>query len=220
MKILGIDSSTDKLGVGIADGERVLSETLLESSREHASHIIGVIDEVLKEVPIDKNDLDGIAVAVGPGSFTGLRIGMAVAKGLAVALEIPLIGVSTFEVIARRLLTEMDSFYLAAPVRRGESYLCHIRPETDVRESIILVENTALAETIGSVPAGAVGRAPDGWDDMIDNAIIPGRLIISGGELAILGGEFLAAGRRDDVADLEPLYIAPSQAERKFGRKQ
>lgn len=220
MKVLGIDSSTDKLAVGIADGNRVLSERSLESSREHASHIIGLIDDVLKEASVAKADLDGIAVAIGPGSFTGLRIGMAVAKGLAVALDIPLAGVSTFEVIARRLLPEYGSFYLAAPVRRGESYLCHVREGLEIRKSIRLADNTALAETIGSVPAGAVGRAPDGWDEIIPNKIAADRLAVSGGELARLGVEYLASGRRDNVADLEPLYIAPSQAERKFGRKQ
>ncbi len=220
MKVLGIDSSTDKLAVGIADGARILSETLLESSREHASHIIGLIDGVLKNASVAKGDLAGIAVAVGPGSFTGLRIGMAVAKGLAVALRIPLIGVSTFEVVARRLLPEMASFYLAVPVRRGESYLCHVREGIDIRQSIVLVDNNALSEAVGSAPAGAVGRAPDGWDDIVRNKIAADKLIISGGKLAVLGAEFLAAGRRDDIADLEPLYIAPSQAERKFGRKQ
>jgi tRNA threonylcarbamoyladenosine biosynthesis protein TsaB len=219
MKVLGIDSSTDKLAVGIADDGRILSETLLESSREHASHIIGVIDDVLRDASLAKSDLDGIAVAVGPGSFTGLRIGMAVAKGLAVALHVPLIGVSTFEVIARRLLPEINSFYLAAPVRRGESYLCHVREGIDIRQSIILVDNSALAEVICSDSAGAVGRAPDNWDDIAANKIAARRLIVSGGELAVLGSEFLEAGRRDDISDLEPLYIAPSQAERKFGRK-
>ncbi len=219
MIVLGIDSSTDKLAVGIADGARILSQKLLESSREHASHIIGQIDDVLREAAITKADLNGIAVAIGPGSFTGLRIGLAVVKGLAVALNIPVIGVSTFEVIGRRLLSEYDSFYLAAPVRRGESYLCHVRPGADIRKSIVLTDNDKLAEAIGSVAAGAVGRAPGGWDEKIDNRIPSDRLEVSGGELAILGGEFLAAGGRDEVADLEPLYIAPSQAERKFGRK-
>lgn len=219
MIVLGIDSSTDKLAVGVADGGKVLSEILLDSSREHASHVIDLIDDALNQAAVAKAELDGIAVAIGPGSFTGLRIGLAVAKGLAVALNIPLIGVSTFEVLAKRLLDEMDSFYLAAPVRRGESYLCHVRPGIDIRTSISLVDNEKLGETIGSVPAGAVGRTPDGWDEIIRNEIPADRLVVSGGELAVSGAEFLAAGKSDSIADLEPLYIAPSQAERKFGRK-
>lgn len=220
MIVLGIDSSTDKLAVGLADGGKVLSELLLESSREHASHVIGLIDEVLNDASTAKGDISGVAVAIGPGSFTGLRIGMAVAKGLAVALKIPLIGVSTFEVIARRLLGEYDEFYLTAPVRRGESYLCLVRDGIDIRKSITLADNEKLAEAVGSIPAGAVGRPPDGWEDIVPNKIPADRLTVSGGELAVLGSEFLAAGRRDDVADLEPLYIALSQAERKFGRKR
>jgi tRNA threonylcarbamoyladenosine biosynthesis protein TsaB len=219
MKILGIDSSTDKLAIGVCEEGQVISETLLESSREHASHIIGLIDSVLTESSVAKADLGGVAVAIGPGSFTGLRIGLAVAKGLAVALEIPLVGVSTFEVIARRLLPEMDSFFLAAPVRRGECYLCHLRPGIEIRASITLIDNSKLAETIGAIPAGTVGRAPNGWDGLVGSKIAPDKLIISGGELALLGAEYLAAGKSDNVAELEPLYIAPSQAERKFGKK-
>jgi tRNA threonylcarbamoyladenosine biosynthesis protein TsaB len=219
MIVLGIDSATDKLAVGIAADGRIVSETLRESSREHASHIIGLIDDVLTKSSVRRSELSGIAVAIGPGSFTGLRIGLAVAKGLAVALKIPLVGVSTFEVIARRLLPEMDSFYLTAPVRRGESYLCHVRQGADIRRSIILVENGKLSEIIGSSPAGAVGKAPDGWDEFVSNKISTDKLAVSGGELAVLGGELLAEGKSDNIADLEPLYIAPSQAERKFGRK-
>ena len=104
MKILGIDSSTDILAIGLSNDQKIIAETTVLSQREHASRIIDTIDEVLTSGSTKKNELSGVSVAIGPGSFTGLRVGLAVAKAFAVALDIPLVGISTFEVIRKRLL--------------------------------------------------------------------------------------------------------------------
>lgn len=218
MMVLGIDSSTDRLAVGVASAGRIVAEETLATAREHASRIIGLIDTVLSEAGLAKTGIEGIAVATGPGSFTGLRIGMAVAKGMALALDVPIIGVSTFEVIARRLRSEYDEFCLAAVVRKGEFYLCRIHPQIDIRENIKLVDQDKLPEAVGSIPVGLVGRQPDGWAELPVEHIDSGKLSVSGGELAGLGAERMAGGETDDPATLEPLYVAPSQAERKFGQ--
>lgn len=218
MIILGIDSSTDRLAVGLAEDQTILAEKTVDSSREHASRIIGVIDDVLTEASVTKDKIEGLAAAIGPGSFTGLRIGLAVAKGMAYSLKIPLIGISTFEVLARRLLNDYSEIFLSAVVRRGEYYLSRIKAVENIRENIALISEADLAAKIGTVPAGLVGREPTGvWEDI--PALIPAeKLLVSGGELAVFGAEQMNLGRFDDVAGLEPLYIAPSQAERKFGQ--
>jgi len=219
MIILGIDSSTDNLGIGLARDGRIVDEKLLESRREHASRIIGVIDEVIAGASFARADLDGVGVAIGPGSFTGLRIGMAVAKGLALALNIPLAGISTFEVIADRLRGEFETFFLAASARKGEHYLCRVSPSADIRRSFSLVDERELSAAVGGDPIGVIGRHSEGWPGSIERIIPENKLYISGGELAVYAAQNLAEGRSDSVSDLEPLYIAPSQAERKFGRK-
>ncbi|MCP4566740.1 MAG: tRNA (adenosine(37)-N6)-threonylcarbamoyltransferase complex dimerization subunit type 1 TsaB [FCB group bacterium] len=218
MIIMGIDSSTDRLAVGLAEGQTILAEKTLDSSREHASRIIGVINDILNEASVTKDRIEGIAVAIGPGSFTGLRIGLAVAKGMAYSLKIPLVGISTFEVMARRLLNDYSEFFLSAVVRRGEYYLSRIKAAENIRENIALISEADLLAKIGTVPAGLIGREPSGiWNDI--PALIPvDKLSVSGGELAVLGAEQIILGRFDDIAGLEPLYIAPSQAERKFGQ--
>jgi tRNA A37 threonylcarbamoyladenosine modification protein TsaB len=144
---------------------------------------------------------------------------MAAAKGMALAMNIPIVGVSTFEVIARRLRSEYDRFYLTALVRKGELYLCRVDRETEIRENIGLINQEALPAKIGSMPIAVVGRKPEGWDGLAENIIPDEKTFISGGELALLGAELISAGKVSDLAMLEPLYIAPSQAERKFGRK-
>lgn len=216
--MLGIDSSTDALAVGLADGERTLCEETLPPAQDHASQIIGLIDSILKKAQLTRQSLDGIAIADGPGSFTGLRIGMAVAKGMALALNLPIVGVSTFEVMARRLSGDFDAFYLAGMVRKGEFYLCPVEHGSNIREKISVIEQLELSERVGAVPVALIGRRPDGWDKLVQNPIPSDRLKISGGELAALGGEKISAGQAADLATMEPLYIALSQAERKFGR--
>jgi tRNA threonylcarbamoyladenosine biosynthesis protein TsaB len=218
MPVLGIDSSTDVLSVGLAEADAVIAEKTAASSLEHASRIIGLIDELLTASSFSVRDLSGVAVAIGPGSFTGLRIGLAVAKGMTVALHLPIIGVSTFEVLAHRLSGEFERFYLGAVARRGEYYLCLVESETAIREHIVLVREEDLIGTIGTLPAGLVGREPSGEWARLPHLMPAENLIISGGELARMGARWLGEGRADDGALLEPLYVAPSQAERRFGQ--
>lgn len=218
MPVLGIDSSTDKLSVGLADTDSVIAEMTVASSFEHASRIIGLIDDLLTASSFSIHDLSGMAVAIGPGSFTGLRIGLAVAKGMTLAMHIPIIGVSTFEVLAKRLSGTFDRFYLAAPARRGEYYLCLVEPETAIREHIALTREEELVDKIGALPAGLVGREPSGEWTRIARLIPSQDLVISGGELARMGAQWFSEGRADNPALLEPLYISPSQAERRFGQ--
>lgn len=218
MIVLGIDSSTDRLAIGLTDSSGILAEKTLDASREHASRIIGLIEEVLSLASLSRDRIEGVATAIGPGSFTGLRIGLAVTKGMALALKIPIVGVSTFEVLARRLENTYDEFFLSAVARKGEYYLCRVKPGGDIRAAIGLVDENDLADKIGNIPAGLVGREPFGVWEQLPNPIAKDKLIVSGGELALYGAIELTAGRSDDAAALEPLYIAPSQAERKFGQ--
>lgn len=218
--ILGIDSSTDKLGIGLHDGNRIVAETLLASAREHASRIIGMIDDLLVQAALTPKSLTGLAVALGPGSFTGLRVGLAVAKGMALALYIPIVGVPTFEVMTRRVRGEFPEALLIAPIRRGEFYVCRLGASPQPWDAIDLVPHAELAAMAQDRPVGLVGKAPEGWNEGIAQVIPEETMAISGGEVAACGGDRLASGYSDDVASLEPLYIAPSQAEQNFDRRR
>ncbi len=217
MIVLGIDSSTAQLGIGLADDHDVLIDIVEDASREHAARIIGIIEQALTEADKSKTDLGGIGVAIGPGSFTGLRIGLSVAKGLITALKIPLVGISTYEIIANRVADVYPKFYLAGRSRRGEYYLCHLE---DSELSFDLCDEKHLDDYVGSLPVGLIGG-----DDK-DRAVFathnitlidPGLMAISAGQLALTAVRRIADGQIDDPGTLEPLYVAPSQAERKFG---
>lgn len=100
MKLLAIDTSTDYLTIAVMDGEKALSRFHKRTTRNHSKLLMAAIGKVLKKARIKIKDIDGFAVGVGPGSFTGLRIGVTTVKGLGYALDKPITAVPTFDAIA------------------------------------------------------------------------------------------------------------------------
>lgn len=113
MKILAIETATEIFSVAILDETKVLAEQNLNLGAKHSSHLITVIDNLLKYINIDVAQLDGFAVGTGPGSFTGIRVGISCAKGLSYANKKPLVGISTLDGIAYNLI---DKNRLICPV--------------------------------------------------------------------------------------------------------
>ena len=103
MKILGVDTSTPIGSVGLIDGERFIAEHTLSIVKAHSSRLMPAIDQILKWGDLTVHDLDACAVGIGPGSFTGIRIGVGTIKSLCYALKKPIIGISTLEAIAYNL---------------------------------------------------------------------------------------------------------------------
>jgi tRNA threonylcarbamoyladenosine biosynthesis protein TsaB len=103
MKILGVDTSTPIGSVGLIDGERFIAEHTLSIVKAHSSRLMPAIDQILGWADLTVHDLDACAVGIGPGSFTGIRIGVGTIKSLCYALKKPIIGVSTLEAIAYNL---------------------------------------------------------------------------------------------------------------------
>ena len=122
MKILGIDTSTPIGSVALIDDDNIVAEHTLNIVQAHSSRLMPAIDTVLKWGDITPDALDGCAVGIGPGSFTGIRIGVATVKSLCYAVDKPIVGVSTLEAIAYNLRW-MDGF--VCPIldaRRSEIY--------------------------------------------------------------------------------------------------
>src|SRR5919198_4229491 len=103
MKILGIETSTYSGSIAIVDDDRILGELSLGVGPEHSEKLLPMLDWLLKEIGLERREIQGIVVSVGPGSFTALRVGISTAKGLAFSLGIPVVGVSSLEVLAGNL---------------------------------------------------------------------------------------------------------------------
>ena len=122
MKILGIDTSTPIGSIALIDGDTLVAEHTLNIVQAHSSRLMPAIDTVLKWSDITADDLDGCAVGIGPGSFTGIRIGVATIKSLCYALDKQIVGVSTLEAIAYNLRWTNGVICPLLDARRSEVY--------------------------------------------------------------------------------------------------
>ncbi len=123
---LGIDSATTYLSLSLCSQESILADFCKRLDRNHAKCIIPEIDKLFLQARAAKSELTAIGVGLGPGSYTGLRIGIAVAKGVARALEVPIAGVSTLEAMAAPYLSKNQPEVLALlEAYRGNVYVGH-----------------------------------------------------------------------------------------------
>jgi tRNA threonylcarbamoyladenosine biosynthesis protein TsaB len=124
LPLLAIDTAQGALSAAIVSGERVLAHHFELRTRGHAEELMGVIEAVLKTARLSPVDLDALAVTIGPGTFTGLRVGLAAARGLALARALPLVGVTTLEAVAAPVAAgEGEIIASVFDARRDEVYL-------------------------------------------------------------------------------------------------
>ncbi len=122
MKILGIDSSGLVASVAVTEDDNLLGEFTMNYKKTHSQTLLPMLDELAKMIELDLNTIDAIAVSGGPGSFTGLRIGSATAKGLGLALEKPLIHIPTVDALAYNLCGHRDMVCPLMDARRNQTY--------------------------------------------------------------------------------------------------
>ncbi|OLC39098.1 MAG: tRNA (adenosine(37)-N6)-threonylcarbamoyltransferase complex dimerization subunit type 1 TsaB, partial [Candidatus Rokubacteria bacterium 13_1_40CM_4_69_5] len=122
MRVLAVETSTLAGGVALLDGERIRGEYSLDVSATHSERLMPAIDRVLTDAGWTPADLQGLAAAVGPGSFTGLRIGLSAVKGLALALGIPIAAVPTLDAMAASLPFASLPVCPVLDARKGEVY--------------------------------------------------------------------------------------------------
>jgi tRNA threonylcarbamoyladenosine biosynthesis protein TsaB len=122
MKILAFDTSSDPTAVAVADDDRVLAQDDSPQGDRHGEVLLPRIEAQLRAAGVALSEIDLIGVGLGPGSFTGLRVGVATAKGLALATAIPICGVSSLEVLARGVLDAAELAAVVLDAGRGELY--------------------------------------------------------------------------------------------------
>jgi tRNA threonylcarbamoyladenosine biosynthesis protein TsaB len=226
MKVLGIDTSTSCGSVGLIDDETVISEYLLNLPITHSERLLGAIELISKETRIAIEDLDGWAISVGPGSFTGLRIGVSTVKGLAFATQKPVAGVSTLDALAYQI---SSTPYLICPIldaRKGEVYSAFYRFEGEghlKRQSAYQAINPE--DLVKKIKERTIflGDGLKTYGDYLRNslpslAIFPSISlnVIRASGVAKLGLDLLRKGEHLDLANFTPLYIRPSEAEMKL----
>jgi tRNA threonylcarbamoyladenosine biosynthesis protein TsaB len=234
--VLGIEAATPVATVGIVDGEKVLSERLLNNGRTHSVNLLPMIKGVLEDAGVVPASLEGIAVSSGPGSFTGLRIGLSTAKTLAQVWKIPVVGVSTLDVLANGLSGNNALLCPILNARKNEVYTA-VYSNTDFLSLECLVGPLAVSiEELVSIlqksnfDSGFVMFLGDGvpvYKEKIlsylgERAIFaPAPLSFPRGAVAAqLGWKLLQQGLGLHPFELLPEYIRLSEAELVWLRKQ
>ena len=227
MKILAIDSSGLVASVAVVEDDRLLGEYTIDHKKTHSQTLLPMIDALAQMIELDMGSLDAIAVAAGPGSFTGLRIGSATAKGLGLALEVPLVAVPTVDAIAYTLYGASGLICPLMDARRNQTYTGLYR-FSDTGEFLTVKEQCAVdvSEIISSVnesgePVIFLGDGVPVFRDAIEKSCsVPYRFAPPGwnrqraAAVANLGCIYLHQGREVSAADFRPIYLRLSQAER------
>jgi tRNA threonylcarbamoyladenosine biosynthesis protein TsaB len=219
MKVLGIDTSTSCESLGLIDDESVISEYLLNIPVTHSERLLGAIEIVLKEARMTIGDLDGWAVSLGPGSFTGLRIGVSTVKGLALATGKPVSGVSTLDVLAYQI---SSTPYLICPIlnaRKGEVYTAFYHYEEGDRikrhstYQVIKIEDLIkeIKERTIFIGDGVRTYRDDLRNSLPSLTLFPPSPLHlpCGSGVAKLGLELLRKGESLNLATFAPLYGRP-----------
>ena len=224
MKILGIDTSTPIGSIALIDGDNLVAEHTLNIVQAHSSRLMPAIDSVLKWGDITADALDGCAVGIGPGSFTGIRIGVATIKSVCYALDKPIVGVSTLEAIAYNLRSTNGVICPLLDARRSEIYGTVFRGGTEwqrLSEDLCLPVD-AFLDQLGE--ATAQRRVSTPFNFLGDGLLTYGNVIRErlgerahfadpifnvprGATIAHLGAQRLQDGNNDSYWTLVPNYV-------------
>ena len=214
--LLAIDTATRYASLALHDGGCVRAEITWEMSDRHTVEVMSRIAGLLEQLGATAHDLVGLAVSIGPGSFTGLRVGLAIAKGLALANAIPIAGIPTLDVIARAQVVTSGGLVAALQAGRGKLVTMRYRRVRGEWRS----HGEATLTTVERI--GAEWDAPTWLCGELDAAaresirarlgarvrlVDPARSLRRAGFLAELGWQRLRAGDADDVDTLKPIYI-------------
>lgn len=223
--ILGIETSVEHVGVAVGDSRGIRAESTLSSDRRHAESLAPMIEFVLKQAAIEMRDLSAVAVDIGPGLFTGMRVGIATAQTIAWALDLPVVPVCSLDALCLNATTTESVTASILDARRGEVYWALYRtremgrePERLSEPRVSSPEDVAIhladrAERVACVGTGAtryaeVFSASPWLDVMASQHDFP-----AARSVVMLAVHALAAERTVSAATVEPMYLRAPDAE-------
>ena len=232
MKILALDSSALVASVAVVEDDNLLGEYTVNYKKTHSQTLLPMLDEVAKMIELDLSEIDVIAVSAGPGSFTGLRIGSATAKGMALALDKPIVSVPTVDAMAYNLWGAQDVICPLMDARRQQTYTGLYR----FRENALMTLENQCAAGIDEIvdkinhlgePVIFLGDGVPVFSEYIKEHItVPYTFAPAmsnrqrAASVAVLGGLLYQQGKAESAVAHKPDYLRLSQAEREFAEKQ
>ena len=226
MRILGIDSSTPGCSVALLNDDTVVAEQIAEPRPSHSKYLLQMVDQVLKDGKIRLDDVDGFTVTIGPGSFTGLRIGVSLLKGFVLATEKPFIGINSLEALAHTIDSPDHPICTTLDARKSEVYAMVFESRKDglhplLKETVLSPE--ALCEKIER-PTLFIGSGTERYHQLFKESlgsrfIQPGTQprFSSAAGAALLASRQFNHQKHFDLDQLKINYIRKSEAELSLG---
>ncbi|MBD5148673.1 MAG: tRNA (adenosine(37)-N6)-threonylcarbamoyltransferase complex dimerization subunit type 1 TsaB [Oscillibacter sp.] len=225
MKILALETSAKAVSAAITEDGRVLASGYQDTGLTHSRTLMPIVEHLFRNTDLSMADIGAVAAAVGPGSFTGIRIGVSAAKGLAFGADIPAVGVSTLAAMARNVSFWEGLVVCAMDARRNQIYnalfeseegrLTRLTPDraigldelaeelwADQRPKIVVGDGGRLCQESLTASGVSCRLAPPHL--VMQNAM----------SVALEAGELASAGKLVSAQDLAPVYLRPPQAER------
>ncbi len=231
MRVLAIDSSSTVASVAIVEEEKIIGEYTINNKITHSQTLLPMIDDMFKVSEIELDTIDAIAITSGPGSFTGLRIGSATAKGLGQALNKPLVEVPTLEAMAYNFF---DTEKIICPImdaRRNQTYTAAYKLEGGELKTVIAGEAIGIEELVDKLnecneDVIFVGDGIPVFREYIENNV-KNKVVFApthlnrqrAGSVGALALKYLNEGKTVAASDFKPDYFRKSQAEREMEGK-
>lgn len=234
MKILSIDTSSNICGVSILEDTNLICKLDADTGRTHSENLMPMIDEALKKAELKPTDINLIVCDIGPGSFTGIRIGVATAKAFSDSLDIPCIGISSLEALAYKPMflgyvcsmidCKNDNCYFALYEKKDDGLETLIEPQAENIESALAILSSYYQDTLTNTQIAFVGDGADIYkteiSQIFENAdFLPDEFnVLNSDALALAGlSKFNSGIELDDVL---PLYLKNPQAQRQLEEKE
>ena len=232
MIILSIDSSTPVAGIAVSDGKKLLGEVMINTQNTHSEKLMPMVAQLLHDLQMSIQQIDAVAITCGPGSFTGLRIGMATAKGIVQGGNKKLIAIPTLDTLAQNLnhypgiicpiMNAQKKQVYTAIYRSGRNKLERLSDYQAIAVEQLAAQLKELKEDIWFVGDGVAAFA-DMFQELLGDAcrFADGHNILPrAGALAMLAAERASEERFDDLYQAELIYIRKSEAEVQWEARQ
>jgi tRNA threonylcarbamoyladenosine biosynthesis protein TsaB len=227
MKLLGIDTATESATCAIMSDDKMLGEITFNYKKQHSVILMNIIDYSLKNLKLTIEDLDGFVVSKGPGSFTGLRIGMSAVKGLSDGSKKPFISISSLDALAYSLAYTNGIICPILDALRNNVYTALYSFEGTTFKKITDYMTTSVDELIEilkgyNLPITFIGDAVPNFkekfkEQLLDVKFAPASLnLVKASSLCEIGMNLMKQGVFDDPITLAPIYLRKSQAEREY----
>lgn len=226
MYVLGIDAAATASGAALITASKVVSELYVNIGLTHSQTLLPIISQVLEEAGVTPPELGGIAVTCGPGSFTGIRIGLATAKGMAQVLGCPLIGIPTLDAWSHNLRGNANLVCPILDARKKQVYTALYNGTGDRLTEYSVI---SLEQLVSQLPGQQITFLGDGvpvYRDLLEEALGeraefagPAHNCLRASAVAELGLERIVRGENDGWNELIPLYVRASEAETTLARK-